>query len=490
MLRVARIADRTGRYYLADIGADLVVAVHGDVPLPDPGVRHPGAHGQWVGEGAKGLGLSGGVDATSLERLLSGCHPTSGHPLRRRRTAVSAYDLTFAAPKSVSIVYGLCGPSAVGAVGQAHEEAVQAAMAYVGGQAASVRCAGSDGRTASPVGGVVAAAFTHDVSRALDPHLHSHVLVANIASGPDGRWRALDGRGLYAHARAAGALYDAVLRHGVTTRLGLEWSPTDARTLELSAVDPFLRGALSGRRAEILSHLHAYRPRSVDRTSPSTRARAVAWAATRPSKAPPSPLELRARWERTARDVGWSPELAIGCRQRGVGRAELDEHRFAAAIYEAGPSGVARRDAVAAWAGSLIAGGPGDEISRCVDTLCDWGSSIGVAEPRRAPAAVLAHPHVLRELGPRPAEPERLVVWQSAAASIERYRARWGLGSTWRPLRTVTRDQLAAMPARRLVDHLSTERAIDDALASLDRRHERDRGRRVEMARGLDRGDR
>ena len=50
------------------------------------------------------------------------------------------------------------------------------------------------------------AGFEHFTSRAGDPHLHSHVVVANMAHGVDGRWSAIDGRGLYAHARAAGAL--------------------------------------------------------------------------------------------------------------------------------------------------------------------------------------------------------------------------------------------------------------------------------------------
>ena len=60
--------------------------------------------------------------------------------------------------------------------------------------------------------GFVAAAFRHRASRAGDPLLHTHVVIANVTQGPDGRWSALDGRLLYRHATAAGYLYQASLR--------------------------------------------------------------------------------------------------------------------------------------------------------------------------------------------------------------------------------------------------------------------------------------
>ena len=63
-------------------------------------------------------------------------------------------------------------------------------------------------------GGLIGAAFRHRTSRAGDPQLHTHVVVANTTRCEDGVWRALDGRHLYAHARTAGFLYQAELRHG------------------------------------------------------------------------------------------------------------------------------------------------------------------------------------------------------------------------------------------------------------------------------------
>lgn len=494
MLRVARVTDSSGRYYLSDRDLELDAAAFsagGDRPGPLPS--------RWLGTAAAGLGLCGRVEAAQLAAVLSGCHPSEGHRLSVREPAVRAYDLTFAAPKTASVLFALGRPDAAAAVRDAHEAAVDAAAGYVARHAAVVRQAGPSGRSASPVDGLVAAAFTHCVSRALDPHLHSHVVVANLARGGDGRWRAIDGRGLYAHARAAGALYDAALRHGVSARLGLEWSPRHPSGWEISAVDPVLAGALSARRAEILVELEGRaRPKAPaedgagldrsrgTRTPASRRARAVAWAVTRDPKVPaPPPGELRARWERTAREMGSPATLGAEVPARHATREDVDEQRFAAAIFESGRRGVARRDAIRAWAVAIGTGAPTESIERCVDAIRDWGAGSGVAETLHPPAAVVPRAHVLDALGPRPSSPERLSVWLSAASSILGYRARWGVHDRWQALGGGGRRELAAMPACRLSDHLSTARAIDEAMVALGRRRELERRR--DGARGLDR---
>src|SRR5919108_523192 len=80
------------------------------------------------------------------------------------------------------------------------------------------RQAGGGGEELIAGVGLVAAAFRHRTSRAGDPQLHTHVLVANLIEGVDGRWSALDGRRLYAHAKTASYLYEARLRAELTRR--------------------------------------------------------------------------------------------------------------------------------------------------------------------------------------------------------------------------------------------------------------------------------
>ncbi len=62
----------------------------------------------------------------------------------------------------------------------------------------------------------------------MTPLLHTHVVVANAARGPDGRWSALDGRLLYRHAKTVGYLYQAALRTEISERLNLNGSPSSA----------------------------------------------------------------------------------------------------------------------------------------------------------------------------------------------------------------------------------------------------------------------
>src|SRR5688500_20178566 len=92
-------------------------------------------------------------------------------------------------------------------------------------RATAVTRRGAGGTHVIAGNGLVAAAFRHRTSRAGDPQLHTHVLVANLTLGADGRWSALDGRRLYAHAKTAGYLYEARLRAELTRELGLEWGP-------------------------------------------------------------------------------------------------------------------------------------------------------------------------------------------------------------------------------------------------------------------------
>src|SRR4051812_39041848 len=164
---------------------------------------------------------------------------------------VVGFDLTFSAPKSVSVLFAAGDEHTAGRLIDAHEAAVRAALEYVEDGAVKVR-RGRGGALVLPGEGVVAAAYRHRMSRSLDPQLHTHVVCANIARGPDGRWTALDGRHLYEHAKTAGYLYQAQLRAEVRERLGLEWGPVRKGAAELRAVPGEVLAVFSRRRQEIV----------------------------------------------------------------------------------------------------------------------------------------------------------------------------------------------------------------------------------------------
>ncbi|MHB8220542.1 MAG: MobF family relaxase [Acidimicrobiales bacterium] len=455
MLHVSRLTDRRGSYYVADLATEL---------------GRPST-GRWLGAGAAGLGLSRQVDRGDLEAVLSGVNARTGRALVAHRGSVSGFDLTFTAPKSVSILMAMGAPDVHECVLEGHRAAVDGAMDYLAGHGVGVRRGTADERSVQPVDGVVAAAFTHGVSRSLDPHLHSHVVVANLGHGPDGRWTAIDGRGIYAHAPAAGRLYDASLRIELGNRLGITWTPRRSGAYEVSGIAPEAIGTFSSRQAQIRSALAGQDRPGQHRARTSRRATRVAWAATRDPKGPIATAEtLHLRWGELARGAGLElPVMALSA-ERAASAPTIDEHHFAADLVTRPHATAARRDAVAAWAGALPGGATATDVGRCVDRLADWGDGVGVAEPERPLAGLVPSPSHLSALGSRPATSDQLAVWLHGAAAVDGFRRRWTSPGP-EPVfhRPPTSNELAAMPARRLADFLATRRVVDDVRRRLGR---------------------
>lgn len=480
MLRIARLTERTGRYYVDDLASELSVDVVAVTHAREGTATRPCSAGRWIAGAATGLGLRGQVDPQAFAAVLSGRHPSSERPLRRP-AQVSGFDLMFAAPKSVSALFGLCGPEVVASVLASHSAAVEAAVHYVSGHALAVRRGSGDDREVLPTTGVLGAAFAHGVSRALDPHVHTHVVVANTAHGTDGRWSAVDGRAVYAHAAAAGALYDAHLRRELTDRLGVRWTHRRNGAHELSDMDPAMLGALSNRSAVIRAHL-------ADRgQGASARARAVAWASTRaPKPQTRTPIELRALWARRAAAVGVDVPSLRQSMDRGLAgdapgagdirrraRADvIDEHRFHAGLSATSRTGIPRRAVVAAWAGAVAGGVRAADVDHCVDIVATWRPAVGVAEAAVRESDVVPGPHVLGALGPRPASAGALATWQQAARVVDRYRERWDPTGRHLPDVGGSSRLRASMPARQLAELLAVERQVAEAR----RRLGRDRG--------------
>ncbi len=452
MLGIHGIGRGGADYYLSDLGRELPV---------EGGAR-------WAGTG---LGLEGPVSADGLRRLLQGRHPVTDRPIGSTRVKVAAFDLTFSAPKSASVLFALGGTDAARTVVAAHEAAVAGALAYL--EQHGVTAVRRDGpeRIVIPTGGMVAGQFTHAVSRSGDPHLHSHVVMANLVHGADGRWSACDRRGLDAHRRAASALYEAHLRAGLAETMGVRWTaPPLGRTGEIAGIPPELLGAFSSRGADIRRRVHETGARSA-------RGRRVAWAGTRPAKTGGLDYADAARdWRRRAHEAGGSIELDVRRGHPGV----LDEHCVAATLSVTPHGGAHRRDVVAAFASGARDGVVADSADRLVAFWMPPGG-LGVAEPLHQRHDALARAHHLHALGPRPVDPVEHEVWVGAAQTIEAYRERWGVQRSSVETLGVGRDRLAALPAARLADHLSTLRQIDVARVRLGRRDPA----AVELARGV-----
>jgi conjugative relaxase-like TrwC/TraI family protein len=287
------------------------------------------APGRWIGGGARALGLTGAVAVEHgqvLAELLGGGY--RGERLvppvwRRDETGArvdarrSGFDVTFSAPKSVSTLMALAAPDQATEIMAAHTAAATEALALL--ETLSARAArghqGEEQRAPRiATSGFVAAGFTHTTSRAMDPQLHTHVVIANLAQGVDGRWSALDSRTLHREATTASYLYQHRLRAELTVRLGVAWTDVTRGVAEIDGVPREVRAEFSTRRRQIQKALAGRADDPQRGSGISSRARHLAaraaCLATRPVKRHQGASELRRNWADRAQAAGFGPEAA------------------------------------------------------------------------------------------------------------------------------------------------------------------------------------
>ncbi|HSH59627.1 MAG TPA: MobF family relaxase, partial [Acidimicrobiales bacterium] len=160
--------------------------------------------GRWWGEGCAAMELAGEVQPDQLAALLQARHPGHGGRLGRGFGAMSAraFDATFSAPKSASLLWALSPDPWVRAeVLAAQDTAVVAALDWFEHHGAVTR-RGKDGVDQVDTQGVVAALFRQHTSRSADPQLHTHAVIAAKVQDPTGKWLSLDARFLKQQQRS------------------------------------------------------------------------------------------------------------------------------------------------------------------------------------------------------------------------------------------------------------------------------------------------
>lgn len=353
MITVKRLYDVGGGGivdYLLDSVADGPGTVHAQFEGTAYYTQAGTPAGRWLGAGLAGLGDGAGlqvgaiVSADQLRALIeAGQDPVSGQPLGRRfpahvsaadrvralvsalpsslspeeraarvaqierevaRTtrsrAVHGFDFTFAPPKSVSVVWALGDAGVREQVEAAHHEAITHVVRLM--EAHTVRTRqGSGGVVQTETRGIVAAAFDHWDSRAGDPHLHTHLVVANRVQAADGQWRTLDShRALLPAQVAMSEAYDNHLMDGLAARLGVEWS---VRSISRTGREHWEIDGVTDRLLETFSTRHADIEAAREQTDGAghwdTDQRA--WSATRPTKEHRSLADLTEQWRQRAR---------------------------------------------------------------------------------------------------------------------------------------------------------------------------------------------
>lgn len=309
---------------------------------------------EWYGELANTLGLQGAAVAKEdFAELLEG--KFRGQILRDSsfRTDTSnerlGLDLTFNAPKSVSIQALVAGDSRLI---QAHHEAVKESLAIFEKAAQARRKIGGKSRV-EDTGKLAVAMFRHETNRNLDPHLHTHSIVLNLTQRQDGQYRALHNDKIMKCIAEASQAYQSNLAKKCR-ELGYNIRLNKNGTFDLAHISPDHIMQFSSRSKQIEA---ALKERGLDRTTATTEQKQVATFDTRQRKRSVDHQLMRQKWQKVASKLGLSKILLpsqeqIHERDSSAGNAYGDKQLLAKAAGETS----AEKDSLYAMPSSDVAG--------------------------------------------------------------------------------------------------------------------------------------
>jgi conjugative relaxase-like TrwC/TraI family protein len=376
MVGVTKIGRGNANYWIE------AVAEGGDDYYTKPGE----APGQWMGELAAELGLSGEVDRAEYTALLAGKHPKTGKVLvkrpeprsyvdaagkKRRLEPILGYDIRFSAPKSISLLWAIGSPEVQATILHGHDYAIGEALGYLERHACFVQ-RGHGGVRIEPGAGFLSMSFLHRSSRAGDMALHSHLVTANMTRAvSDGRWLSLANpkrqSPLLREAKPAGYVYQAALRAFLTREIGVEWQAVVNGYADIAGFERPLIEHFSRRRNEIVEEM-------AERGTSSAAAAEVAAYRTRDAKDyEVDPDTQRQEWRSRAAEFDFSEEsierMLSGARAREprpLGTREIDA---SLADLESTHSHFDRRDLLCALANRMREGTDAGRLEAAVEAL-------------------------------------------------------------------------------------------------------------------------
>jgi conjugative relaxase-like TrwC/TraI family protein len=278
------------------------------------------APSEWLGEAAAALGLSGEVDRVKFAKMLEG--RVAGQQLGTTRDGKvehrPGWDITFSAPKSVSIMAEVAGDKRLIA---AHAAAVKAALGHVEQHMAATRVREGGEVLREETGKLAIATFRHATSRAQDPQLHTHAVILNATQDKDGNWRSLEPRAFYQLQKEIGAIYRQELAHGAA-ELGYRIEAGKDAMFEIAGVPDRVIEALSQRTAAIDARLAE---RGTSREEASAAEKQIAALDTREAKSHADHKALRADWRATAEAKGFGEAAQAHVIAEAKERARAEE---------------------------------------------------------------------------------------------------------------------------------------------------------------------
>lgn len=259
----------------------------------------------WQGDGARRLGAVGDVDPQRFHAMLRGEFGQgiqAGKSVRKDSKARAGIDLTFSAPKSITLQALVGGDERLL---KAHDEAVAATLAYIERHAARGRQKERGKTHTEDTGNLIIAKFRHETARPTedappDPALHTHAVIMNATQRTDGSWVSLSNEEIVKRRMLYDAVYNAQLDYQVR-RLGYEVR-YEKHHIELAHISRQAIEAFSKRRAQIAAAMSAH---GLDINGAPRQQREPALLATRQDKTKEySRADLHASWVQQATDIG------------------------------------------------------------------------------------------------------------------------------------------------------------------------------------------
>lgn len=271
---------------------------------------------------------------------------------RKHQTAIAGYDLVFTPSKSVSIAWGLGDKQLRKSIESAHEHAIQDVVRHLESNVVMTRRGHNGVRQIDTKSGVIGTKFRHYDSRAGDPNLHDHVVIANRIEGADDKWSSIDGRTLYQYGVECSELYNSKVQEYVTQLTGLQFEPRIQNGKPIHEIvgisDETIR-AFSSRRGDISAELDKVKAKFIEDNGYEPSEKQLiklaqqATLATRPAKSEARSLEdLHTEW------VAQAHALSERGVQVPVDRDLAETLKNASAQYEQNTLQAARREAYSA----------------------------------------------------------------------------------------------------------------------------------------------
>jgi len=223
--------------------------------------------GQWMGSGCRFFNLFGTVERQPFSRLFNGFHPNADtgppeSPVAKslvqnagNKDRRAGFDLTFNAPKSVSVIWSQAPLAVQKRIEELHNQAIADTLNFIEDTMAYSRTgkAGSGGLVPAKL---IAANFRHGTSRAQDPHLHSHLVVMNVAVDATDitKTRTIEPKPIFKNKMLLGAIYRSHLAHALHVEFGFN-AVRKGDSFEIQGVPDEVIQHHSKRRKQVLARL-------------------------------------------------------------------------------------------------------------------------------------------------------------------------------------------------------------------------------------------